>query len=92
MTKNQLIALKSAVSCCVMKGASFTGDAKKNDEIKEAVRLYIQTWIQAPIQAVIDKEEGGKNFENDEYLSSIATNFYCQKEYETYNQLHEKSN
>ncbi len=60
MTRRELAALKDIRAYCTMENFSCknlrTGD-DKSDEVRELTRLFRQTWILEPLDAIIAKND-----------------------------------
>jgi hypothetical protein len=53
LTKRDTKLLEQAILAATMQNANFYIDGKQSDEVKEAVRLYMSTWVICPLKTII---------------------------------------
>jgi hypothetical protein len=56
----------------IAKHASFTRDETENARIKEAIRVYFETWVEAPLDMAIQVIEGKVTSSEIEYYKRFA--------------------
>jgi hypothetical protein len=56
---------------CAIFGPDRIGVEEFTVEQRRAIRLYVESWIEAPLSAAIDALEGARNWENEHYLDTI---------------------
>lgn len=57
--------------CAAFRSAPGMGVEAFTEAQKQAVRIYVESWIQEPLQAALASIDGKSDFSNELYLDSI---------------------
>lgn len=63
-------AARDEITPCAVFRGSAVGYQPFSEEQKRAIRIYVDSWIREPLQAVLNGLDGDRSYGNDEHLRS----------------------